>query len=63
MPMVISLVCAIAGDPGMASAAAIAAADRKAFFIVCSLVMLVRSISADCSALLLGDAGAEVSPA
>src|SRR5438445_913152 len=48
MPTVISLVCAIAGDPGMASAAAIAAADRKAFFIVSSLVMPVRSISADC---------------
>src|SRR2546421_13011975 len=28
MPMVISLLCAAAGDPGMASAAAIAAADK-----------------------------------
>src|ERR1700737_1513285 len=41
MPMVISLVCAIAGEPGTAIAAAIAAADRKAFFIVSSLVMPV----------------------
>src|SRR6266478_10259034 len=32
MPMVISLVCAVAGDPGMARAAAIAAADKKVFF-------------------------------
>src|ERR1700687_5360331 len=30
MPMVISLVCAIAGDPGSASASTIDAADRKA---------------------------------
>src|SRR5271156_5841289 len=37
MPMVISLVCAIAGSPEMASAAASAAADRKAFFICSSL--------------------------
>src|ERR1700730_5452521 len=63
MPMVISLVCAIAGDPGMAIAAAIAAADRKAFFIVSSLMMPVRSVSADYSALSLGDTGAEVSAA
>ena len=28
MPMVISLVCASAGEPGSASAAAMAAADR-----------------------------------
>src|SRR5207248_260951 len=33
MPMVISLLCAVAGIPGMASAAAIAAADNKPFFI------------------------------
>src|SRR5438105_10508691 len=33
MPMVISLVCAIAGDPGSASIAAIATADKKSFFI------------------------------
>src|SRR5271169_4185628 len=38
MPMVISLVCASAGDPGRASAAAIAAAGRNVFFIVSSLV-------------------------
>src|SRR5258707_2354808 len=33
MPMVISLVCAMTGEPGSASAAAMAAADRRAFFI------------------------------
>src|SRR5271166_6906666 len=44
MPIVISLVCAAAGDPGMASAAASAAADKRAFFIASSLVMLVRPI-------------------
>src|SRR6059058_882294 len=32
MPMVISLVCALAGDPASASVAAIAAADKKTFF-------------------------------
>src|SRR6266487_6265466 len=37
MPMVISLVCAIAGDPGSAKAAAIAAADRVSLFIHFSL--------------------------
>src|SRR3954452_5193515 len=37
MPMVISLVCAITGEPGSASAAAITAADRRAFFIHSSL--------------------------
>src|SRR6202043_580638 len=31
MPMVISLVCAVAGNPGSASAATTAAADRRAF--------------------------------
>jgi uncharacterized membrane protein YtjA (UPF0391 family) len=50
MPMVISLVCAVAGDPGIASAAAIAAADRKALFIASSLIMPARSILADRSA-------------
>src|SRR5882757_5068398 len=33
MPMVISLVCAVAGNPGSASAAAIAAAERQDLFI------------------------------
>src|SRR6266850_1239505 len=37
MPMTISLVCASAGEPVNASAATIAAADRKAFFIDSSL--------------------------
>src|SRR5258708_15550401 len=37
MPTVISLVCAMAGEPGRASAATTAAADRKAFFIHSSL--------------------------
>src|SRR4051812_31557931 len=37
MPITISLVCADAGEPGNASAAAIAAADRRAFFIHSSL--------------------------
>src|SRR6266436_1281703 len=37
MPMVISLVCAVADDPGMASVSANAAADRKALFIHSSL--------------------------
>src|SRR6478735_11051774 len=37
MPIVISLVCANATDPGKASAATTAAADRKAFFIHSSL--------------------------
>src|SRR6266481_453099 len=46
MPMVISLVCAVAGDPGIANAAAIAAADRKALFIASSLMMPIRSNSA-----------------
>src|SRR6202171_6075726 len=41
MPMVISLVCAIAGEPGSASAATTAAADRKAFFIHSSLEYLL----------------------
>src|SRR5271168_2153104 len=40
MPMVISLVCADAGKAGSASAAAIAAADRRAFFIHSSLKYL-----------------------
>src|SRR6266436_5737216 len=50
MPMVISLVCAVAGDPGIASAAAIAAADKKALFIASSLMMPIRPNSAGCSA-------------
>src|SRR3954463_10142643 len=33
MPIVISLVCATAGEPGRAKAATTAAADKKAFFI------------------------------
>src|SRR6476661_10154737 len=37
IPIVISLVCAKAGEPGKARAAATAAADRKAFFIHSSL--------------------------
>src|SRR3954471_8865175 len=37
MPIVISLVCASAGEPGKAITAATAAADRKAFFIHSSL--------------------------
>ncbi len=37
MPMVISLVCASAGEPVSASAATTAAADRRAFFIHSSL--------------------------
>jgi hypothetical protein len=40
MPIVISLVCASAGEPGNARAAAIAAADRKTFFIRSSLDFL-----------------------
>src|SRR5689334_12946970 len=41
MPMTISLACAHAGAPGNASAATIAAADRRAFFIHSSLEYLV----------------------
>ena len=37
MPMTISLLCARADDPGNASAAAIATADRQVFFIDSSL--------------------------
>src|ERR1700687_5078223 len=37
MPMVISPVCAIAGSPGSATAAAMTAADRENFFIDSSL--------------------------
>src|SRR5216684_5553496 len=40
MPMVISLVCASAGEPGKASTATSAAADRRAFFIHSSLEYL-----------------------
>src|SRR5882672_1497485 len=40
MPITISLVCAHAGEPGSASAAASAAADRRAFFIHSSLEYL-----------------------
>src|SRR5436190_17128759 len=42
MPMVISLVCAIAGDPGSASIAAIATADKKSFFIGFSLACVLE---------------------
>src|SRR5436309_7608081 len=42
MPMVISLVCAIAGDPGSASIAAIATADKKSFFIGFSLACFLE---------------------
>src|SRR5438105_2876585 len=41
MPMVISLVCAVAGDPAVARAPASATADKKVFLIHSSLVMLV----------------------
>src|ERR1700749_1602258 len=41
MPMTISLACAHAGEPGNASAATIAAADRKTFFIDSSLWCLL----------------------
>src|SRR5437660_6708855 len=41
MPMVISLVCALAGDPAIVSAAAIAAADRNGLFTDSSLVIPV----------------------
>jgi hypothetical protein len=37
MPMVISLVCAVAGNPGNATDAAITAADRQNLFIDFSL--------------------------
>src|ERR1700686_40167 len=39
MPMVISLVCASAGEPGSASDAAAMAADRYSFFIRSSLML------------------------
>src|ERR1700682_4612402 len=42
MPMVISLVCALAGKPGSATDAAITAADRRAFFIHSSLEYLLK---------------------
>src|SRR5882757_6180855 len=42
MPMVISLVCASAGAPGSANAAASAAADRKVFFIHSSLGVFLK---------------------
>src|SRR5260370_21777907 len=57
MPMVISLVSAIADDPGKASAAAIAAADRKALCIASSLAIPLVSFLADPSGLSLGDVG------
>src|SRR5215212_5174988 len=41
MPIVISLVCAMAGKPGKASAATTDAAEKKAFFIYSSLDFLV----------------------
>src|ERR1700688_1881887 len=54
MPMVISLVCALACDPGSASASTMAAADRKAFFIDSSLTYLFSAdqTSIDNSTLL-----------
>src|ERR1700732_4160744 len=42
MPRVISLGCAITGEPGSASATARAAADRRAFFIHSSLGYLLK---------------------
>jgi hypothetical protein len=42
MPMVISLVCADAGEPGSAKAAASAAADKKAHFIHSSLNVFIE---------------------
>src|ERR1700749_3007015 len=42
MPMVISLVCAEAGEPGSANAAASAAADKKALFIHSSLNVFIE---------------------
>ena len=45
MPIVISLVCAMAGEPGRARAATTAAADRKAFFIHSSLDYLFMVLS------------------
>jgi hypothetical protein len=45
MPIVISLVCATAGEPGRAKAAATAAADRKAFFVHSSLYYLFIVLS------------------
>src|SRR3954466_194643 len=45
MPIVISLVCATAGAPGRAKAAATAAADKKAFFIHSSLDYLFIVLS------------------
>src|SRR6266576_487927 len=47
MPTVISLVCAIAGDPGSAKAAAIAAADRVSLFIHFSLKVVFLAVSLD----------------
>ena len=44
MPMTISLLCARAGDPGNASAAAIATADRQVFFIDSSLRFFSGSV-------------------
>ena len=44
MPMTISLLCAIAGDPGSASAATIATADRQVFFIDSSLWFFSGSV-------------------
>jgi hypothetical protein len=45
MPIVISLVCATAGEPGRAKAATTAAADKKAFFIHSSLDYLFIVLS------------------
>jgi hypothetical protein len=42
MPMVISLVCANAGEPGSANAAVSIAADRKIFFIHASLGVFLK---------------------
>src|SRR4051795_11969792 len=50
MPMVISLVCALAGNPDSASAEAIEAADKRALFIRSSLLI----IGPDRASLVLG---------
>src|SRR5271170_5599554 len=42
IPMVISLVCALAGEPGSATASESAAADKRAFFIYSSLQIFVQ---------------------
>src|SRR5712692_12030211 len=57
MPMTISLVCAIAGNPGSASDVAMTAADRWNFFMLSSLGRYgLQQNSIDNSAPSLGDA-------